>query len=125
MPRRKQTPAPPRAELVALLSACKDQPDEDAPRLVLADWLEEYGEAERAELVRVQCRLARDEAVPDWSALHSRECELLRQGRQGRLSRLAPFNRQDWHWQLRRGLVRLDARGNKTSVKALLALAQT
>jgi uncharacterized protein (TIGR02996 family) len=41
----------------------KDHPDDDVPRLVLADWLEEHGsnEAERAraDFIRLQCRLAR------------------------------------------------------------------
>jgi uncharacterized protein (TIGR02996 family) len=123
MPRRQQTPpAPPRPELVALLSACKEQPQEDTPRLVLGDWLEEHGEPERAELVRVQCRLARSEEGPDWPALQARERELLRQSHQ---TLLAPLGRPGWYYRLRRGLVRLDARGNKASVKALLALAQT
>src|SRR5262245_17894644 len=34
-------------------------PDDDAPRLIYADWLEENGEPERAEFIRVQCELAR------------------------------------------------------------------
>lgn len=33
--------------------------DDDAPRLEYADWLDEQGDAERAEFVRVQCELAR------------------------------------------------------------------
>jgi uncharacterized protein (TIGR02996 family) len=37
---------------------------EDAPRLVFADWLEENGEADRAEFIRLQVALAR-QAVPD------------------------------------------------------------
>jgi uncharacterized protein (TIGR02996 family) len=50
-----------------------ESPD-DAPRLVYADWLDEQGRAERAELIRVQCRLRvlageagrlRDEAARD------------------------------------------------------------
>src|SRR5262249_10670779 len=41
------------------------EPDDDTHRLVLADWLEEHGEAERAEFIRLQCRLA---DVPDWLA---------------------------------------------------------
>src|SRR6185369_6519421 len=47
--------APPRPELIALLDAIKDNPDEDTPRLVLADWLDEFGDrfdAERARLIR-------------------------------------------------------------------------
>jgi len=34
-------------------------PADDLPRLVLADWLEEHGEPERAEFIRVQCELER------------------------------------------------------------------
>jgi uncharacterized protein (TIGR02996 family) len=41
----------------ALLSAITANPDEDTPRLVYADWLDEHGEAERAEFIRVQCKL--------------------------------------------------------------------
>jgi uncharacterized protein (TIGR02996 family) len=48
-------------ELLALLQACKDEPDEEAPRLVLADWLEEHGQTDRAEFVRLQLRLARED----------------------------------------------------------------
>ena len=33
-------------------------PEDDLPRLVYADWLEEQGETERAEFIRVQCELA-------------------------------------------------------------------
>lgn len=55
-----------RAGLAAVLAA----PDDDTPRLVLADWLEEradlfadpQGMRDRAEFVRVQCELARLEA---------------------------------------------------------------
>jgi uncharacterized protein (TIGR02996 family) len=42
----------------ALLAAVLAAPDDDAVRLVFADWLEEHGEEERAEFVRLQCRLA-------------------------------------------------------------------
>src|SRR5262245_26763055 len=34
-------------------------PDDDAPRLVYADWLEEHGETPHAELIRAQCALDR------------------------------------------------------------------
>ena len=40
----------------ALLASVLASPDDDAPRLVYADWLEEHGEPERAEFVRRQCR---------------------------------------------------------------------
>jgi uncharacterized protein (TIGR02996 family) len=52
----------PRPELVALLDAVKDNPDDDAPRLVLADWLDEQDtplDAERAAFIREQVAAAR------------------------------------------------------------------
>lgn len=38
----------------ALLAAIIANPDDDTPRLVYADWLEENGQGERAEFIRVQ-----------------------------------------------------------------------
>src|SRR4051812_23231024 len=43
----------------ALVQAILHAPDDDAPRLVYADWLDETGDADRAEFIRVQCRMAR------------------------------------------------------------------
>ena len=43
----------------ALLRAILAEPDEDTPRLMYADWLQENGEPERAEYIRVQVQLAR------------------------------------------------------------------
>jgi uncharacterized protein (TIGR02996 family) len=42
----------------ALLAAITANPEEETSRLVYADWLEENDEAERAEFIRLQCRLA-------------------------------------------------------------------
>ncbi len=41
----------------AFVQAIIESPDNDTPRLVFADWLDEHDEAERAELIRLQCRL--------------------------------------------------------------------
>jgi uncharacterized protein (TIGR02996 family) len=41
-----------------LLRRVLDDPDEDTHRLVYADWLDENGQAERAEFIRVQCEIA-------------------------------------------------------------------
>jgi uncharacterized protein (TIGR02996 family) len=35
-------------------------PDDDAPRLVFADWLEEHGDADRAEFIRLQIAVSRE-----------------------------------------------------------------
>jgi uncharacterized protein (TIGR02996 family) len=43
----------------ALLHAIGEHPEEDTPRLMYADWLEENGEPERADFVRVQVELGR------------------------------------------------------------------
>jgi uncharacterized protein (TIGR02996 family) len=42
----------------ALLAAIRANPDEDTPRLMFADWLDENGDPDRAEFVRLQCELA-------------------------------------------------------------------
>lgn len=48
----------------ALLCAICRHPDEDTPRLVYADWLDDHDRPERAEFIRVQCELAKVEC-PD------------------------------------------------------------
>lgn len=44
---------PDRPFIDAILAA----PDDDAPRLIYADWLQEHGDEARAEFIRVQCEL--------------------------------------------------------------------
>lgn len=41
-------------------------PEDDGPRLIFADWLDEQGEGERAEFIRVQCRLEREPCPHDY-----------------------------------------------------------
>jgi uncharacterized protein (TIGR02996 family) len=40
-------------------SAIREAPEEDTARLVYADWLDQHGQADRAEFIRVQCALAK------------------------------------------------------------------
>ncbi len=69
-----------------------EHPDDDTPRLIYADWLEDHGEPERGEFIRVQCEMARRRAGPAgpvpadspwlqndrcYQALYHRERELL------------------------------------------------
>jgi uncharacterized protein (TIGR02996 family) len=69
----------------AFLHAILEDPDDDTPRLVYADWLDEHGQPERAELIRVQCELARlegeeqpsSEVQVRMAALQHREAILL------------------------------------------------
>lgn len=67
------------------------EPEDDLPRLIFADWLDEHGEAARAEFIRVQCELARpmDQGrVPllqrhrDGATCGCRECTLRRRERE-------------------------------------------
>ena len=63
----------------ALLLAILTDPADDLPRLMYADCLEDHGEPERAEFVRVQCELAGTPALSETrrDALRRRERELL------------------------------------------------
>src|SRR5262249_49135917 len=55
-----------------------ENPDDDGPRLVFADWLEEHGQLERAEFIRVQIELARLQKEDERRAgLETREKMLL------------------------------------------------
>lgn len=41
----------------SLIQTILDHPDEDGPRLIYADWLDEHDKPEPAEFIRVQCRI--------------------------------------------------------------------
>jgi uncharacterized protein (TIGR02996 family) len=65
------------ADRVAFLRAIAEHPDDDLPRLVYADWLDEHGDPARAEFIRVQCELARAPTDPPRrTELLAREHEL-------------------------------------------------
>jgi uncharacterized protein (TIGR02996 family) len=61
----------------AFLQAILDAPRDDAPRLLFADWLEEYGDADRAEFIRIQVALAGRGPGLAPAGLWSRQKELL------------------------------------------------
>jgi uncharacterized protein (TIGR02996 family) len=66
----------------AFLHDIIEHPDDDTPRLVYADWLEDNGDPERAEFIRVQIRLVREpDNHPERQAWLKREKTLLRAGR--------------------------------------------
>lgn len=65
-------------EREALLRAICDNPDDDTPRLVFADWLDEHGEPERAEFIRVQIELTRAPDEKRRGVLEARGKELLK-----------------------------------------------
>ncbi len=84
----------------AFLEAIRENPDDDVPRLIYADWLEEQGDP-RGEFVRVECALAsmpvKDGRRP---ALRARRQQLLAAHRDAWLGPLRPLA---YHWEFRRG----------------------
>ena len=95
--------------------------DDDTPRLVYADWLEENGQDERAEFVRVQVERAQ---LPTWDAaqvrLRIREEELLKQHGESWLAELPSIEGAKWEG-FRRGIV---AEVSFASFEAMRANAQ-
>lgn len=65
-------------EQQALLNAILANPDDDLVRLVYADWLDEHGQPERAEFIRLQIEMTRlDENSDECRALQGRQNDLL------------------------------------------------
>jgi uncharacterized protein (TIGR02996 family) len=65
----------------AFVADILEHPDDDAPRLIFADWLEDrggQGDVERAEFIRIQCRRASLPSVPEEQLLRRRAEMLLR-----------------------------------------------
>jgi uncharacterized protein (TIGR02996 family) len=111
-----------RPEVVAFLQAIKEEPEDDTPRLILADWLEERGDP-RGELLRLQVTLAR--LIPGtraWWARYERE------------QQLRQFHEKDWlgplagladSYTLQRGLVQLTLKVDDFLGSKVAALAET
>ena len=79
----------------ALLAAILAHPDEDTPRLMYADWLQENGQPERAEFIRIQCASDADEAAEE------RAFELEERNKTKWLAGLPQF--AEARWEFRRG----------------------
>src|SRR5262245_58387882 len=101
--------------------------DDDATRLVFSDWLEEQGELERAEFIRVQVQRA---SLPPWDAaqvgLKIREQELLKQHGETWLKEMPEIPGVRWEG-FRRGIVAVVSFVNfdamRTSAHACRAIA--
>lgn len=63
----------------ALLAAIHADPRSDLPRLVYADWLDDHGEADYAEFIRLQCHTAARYGALASKRASQRERSLLRQ----------------------------------------------
>lgn len=91
-PAPTSTPQAPKGPLPMyedFLQAVLAHPEEDVPRLIYADWLEEQGDAERAEYIRIQCEL------PHLPYDSLRRVSLVR-----RVIELERAHQQDWLQQL-------------------------
>lgn len=95
-----------REQVLAILADVKEHPDEDGLRLILADWLEEFGDASdaaRAELIR--CQITHERAPPG-------DAEKTAAGRRARWLQqnhgtkwLGPLAQWLSAWAFRRGLL--------------------
>lgn len=89
----------------AFLADMVEHPDDDAPRLVYADWLDDRGEADRAEFIRLQIEQARLPAdSPRGAALARREGELRGSGEAAWRDSLPRIEGVTWE-EFRRGFV--------------------
>jgi uncharacterized protein (TIGR02996 family) len=83
----------------AFLRAILAAPDDDAPRLVYADWLDEQDDADRAEFIRLQIHLNR--LVPgeaEWGPAYTRSHELELAHHVSWVNRLPQF--EEVHWRI-------------------------
>jgi uncharacterized protein (TIGR02996 family) len=86
----------------AFLQAIIENPEDDTPRLVYADWLTDQDNP-RGEFIRVQCRVARmDGADPIRKMLETSEGELLARHQEQWLGSLRPLLSR---WTFRRGFL--------------------
>jgi uncharacterized protein (TIGR02996 family) len=61
----------------AFLQAILDAPEDDTPRLVFADWLDDHSQSAHAELIRIQCARARKPGRDQERDLRRRERTLV------------------------------------------------
>jgi uncharacterized protein (TIGR02996 family) len=87
----------------AFFDRIRDAPDDDAPRLIYADWLDEHDQPDRAEFIRLQCALDRlPDDDPRRPELRERE-RLLSEANEDRwTASLRPLVSA---WEFRRGVV--------------------
>jgi len=88
--------------MMSLLAQCKQDPDDDAPRLILADWLSEHDDL-RGELMRMQVQRAHlPKSDPHWHIIYQRERQLVGQYLPTWLGLLVGMSGE---WEFRRGLL--------------------
>lgn len=106
MPRRPRAlnadaPYPPGWE--PFLAAINADLDDDTTRLVFADWLQENGDEDRAEFIRIQCGLDRGSPRTYRFELSARERELLNQNKDRWTCAFPRWS--SGSWRFRRGFI--------------------
>ena len=115
---KSSTAPPPRPDVLAFLQKIKEDPDDDTPRLVLSDWLEEHGDTARAEFIRVQCERAKlTKKNPRCGQLH-RRARLLRRRHENHW--LEPLREHTLVHDFVRGLVAIEINNRKAFDKQAL-----
>ncbi len=109
-------------EIRVFLDEIKSHPDDDTPRLILADWLQEHGnfqEAARGEMIRIQVLLHQlHPSDPRQEALRRRQNDLILE----HLDEWVPFmEHATWHFE--RGFLHLQGRASKVLSPEMSALA--
>lgn len=103
-----------------LLAAVLADPENDSPRLIYADWLSENGQEERADFIRIQCRVAKLEAEKlfrqEFVQLADDAHELGRLRRR-ELELLTPFGWKDWAQPVPELIGQIQQAGNGFSMK--------
>lgn len=113
-------------EVWSFFIALKENPDDDAPRLIFADWLQERGGAAasaRGEFLRLNVlrhRLSPDD--PSYDLLKRREGELLTEHRWTWLGPLVDAARS---WTFERGMIQIAAQGKDLITPEMRAWART
>src|SRR5438128_626897 len=84
--------------------AIAQAPDDDALRLMYADWLDDQGDP-RGELIRIQCALVRPNSAQHHTDLLDRQEALLTAHD---AEWVGPLRGLGNHWKLQRGFVEVD-----------------
>lgn len=92
----------------ALMAAILANPDEDTPRLVFADWLQEHGDEHdraRAEFIRLQIKAARAQYADDRRKAEGRAETLRKRHAKHWLGPLADLATSRWSTEFNRGFL--------------------
>jgi uncharacterized protein (TIGR02996 family) len=111
------------SEARALLDGVLDNPEEDTPRLIYADWLDDHGQAERADFIRLQLRLAR--LAPDDPARPALEAQQRRLRKKHERHWVGPLRAHLHGWHFVRGFVEYLALDASTLLEQSSALSRT